>query len=213
MWNTGMKGFAPDTPASFVPTEVSVSPQNAHALDPELVDLITRMPKVELHVHLEGTLEPELAFQLAEKNGVTLPYTSVDAMRGAYDFEDLQSFLDVYYAACAVLVTREDFRAVTLAYLRHAHDQNVSHVELFFDPQSHTSRGIPFDVVITGILDGLATGKREFGITSGLILSFLRHLPAESASATLAAAEPWLADLVAVGLDSTELGNPPERFA
>ncbi|MDR3686143.1 MAG: adenosine deaminase [Coriobacteriia bacterium] len=190
-----------------------MSLENAPALDPELVDLITRMPKVELHVHLEGTLEPELAIRLSEKNGVPLPYASVDAMRAAYDFGDLQSFLEVYYAACAVLVKREDFRDLTLAYLRRAHAENVRHVECCFDPQSHTSRGIPFDVVIGGILDGLKAGQRELGITSGLILSFLRHLPAESASATLAAAEPWLGDLVAVGLDSTELGNPPERFA
>jgi len=214
MWNTRMKGFAGRTlRTSIVPTEVPVSPEIAHVLDPELVDLITRMPKVELHVHLEGTLEPEIAFRLAEKNGVSLPYASVDAMRAAYDFADLQSFLDVYYAACAVLVTRDDFRELTLAYLRRAHAENIRHIEPFFDPQTHTERGVPFDTVIGGILDGLADGQREFGITSCLILSFLRHLSAESASATLAAAEPWLGKLVAVGLDSTELGNPPERFA
>jgi adenosine deaminase len=171
------------------------------------------MPKVELHVHLEGGLEPELAFRLAQKNGISLPYATVEAMRDAYDFADLQSFLDVYYATCAVLVTREDFRDVTLAYLRRAHAERVRHVEPFFDPQTHTERGIPFSDIIGGILDGLAAGQREFGITSGLILSFLRHLSAESAHAVLSAAQPWLSNLVAVGLDSTELGNPPERFA
>jgi adenine deaminase len=183
------------------------------SLDPTLDDLIARMPKVELHVHLEGTLEPEHAFALAEKNGVPLPYASADAMRAAYDFTDLQSFLDVYYAACSVLVTREDFRDLTLAYLRRAHEDNVVHAEPFFDPQTHTERGVAFDEVIGGILEGLAEGERELGITSNLVLSFVRHLPAESAATTLSVAEPWAGRLAAVGLDSTEIGNPPERFA
>ena len=146
---------------------------------------------MELHVHLEGTLEPELAFRLAERNGVSLPFASVEEMRAGYDFADLQSFLDVYYAACSVLVTRADFRELTLAYLARAGRDSVRHVEPFFDPQTHTARGIPIGDVIGGILDGLADGEREFGITSGLILSFLRHLPAADAEATLAAAEPW----------------------
>jgi adenosine deaminase len=184
-----------------------------YPLDPTLERLIAQMPKVELHVHLEGTLEPELAFSLAEKNGVTLPYLGAEAMRAAYDFTDLQSFLDVYYAACAVLTTRDDFRELTMAYLRKAHADRIRHVEPFFDPQSHTSRGIAFDDVIGGILDGLAQGEREFGITSQLILCFLRHLPADDAQATLNMAEAWATKLVAVGLDSSELGNPPERFA
>ena len=182
-------------------------------LDRELTDLITRMPKVELHVHLEGTIEPELAFRLAKKNGVVLPYDSIAEMRAAYHFTDLQSFLDVYYAACTVLITRDDFRELTLAYLRRANDEHVRHVEPFFDPQAHTGRGIEFSEVIGGIVDGLADGQRGFGITSGLILSFLRHLPAESADATLSASEPWLHHLVGVGLNSGELGNPPERFS
>jgi adenosine deaminase len=182
-------------------------------LDPELADLIDRLPKVELHVHLEGTLEPQLAFRLAARNGVALPYASVEETRAAYDFSDLQSFLDVYYAACTVLVTREDFRELTRAYLERAHADRVRHVEPFFDPQTHTTRGIPIGDVIGGILDGLADGERELGITSGLILSFLRHLPAEAADATLAAAEPWLDRIVAVGLDSSEVGFPPEPFA
>jgi adenosine deaminase len=179
----------------------------------ELDRLIDRIPKVELHVHLEGTLEPDLAFRLAARNGVTLPFATVDEMRARYDFADLQAFLDIYYAACSVLVTRADFRELTLDYLHRAHADRVQHVEPFFDPQTHTDRGVPIGDVIGGILDGLADGEREFGITSGLILSFLRHLPAEEASATLAAAEPWLDRIVAVGLDSSEVGFPPEPFA
>lgn len=182
------------------------SPQSA------LDDFIAALPKVELHLHLEGTLEPELAFELAARNGVTLPYADVDAMRGAYEFSDLQSFLDLYYAACAVLQTREDFCDLTLAYLRRAAADNVRHVEPFFDPQTHTARGVSFDTVIGGILDGLAQGERELGITSGLILSFLRDLSADSAHETLDSAKPWVHALVGVGLDSTEIGNPPEKF-
>jgi adenosine deaminase len=183
------------------------------ALDASLAELIDRLPKVELHVHLEGTLEPDLAFRLAAKNGVALPFRSVAEIRAAYEFSDLQSFLDVYYAACAVLVTREDFRDLTVAYLAHANADRVRHVEPFFDPQTHTERGIPIGDVIGGIVDGLAQGEREYGITSGLILSFLRHLPVDSADATLAAAEPRLDRIVAVGLDSSEIGFPPEPFA
>jgi adenine deaminase len=175
--------------------------------------LIERLPKVELHVHLEGTLEPELAFRLAARNGVALPYESVAEMRAAYDFTDLQSFLDVYYAACAVLVTRRDFRDLTTAYLARAHADNVRHVEPFFDAQTHTARGVPIGDVIGGILDGLDDGEREFGVSSGLILSLLRHLPPADADATLAAAEPWLSRIAAVGLDSSEVGFPPEPFA
>jgi adenosine deaminase len=187
---------------------------NAHAqLEVDIAELIDRLPKVELHVHLEGTLEPELAFTLAARNGVALPYASVEEMHAAYHFADLQEFLDIYYAACAALVTRQDFRELTLAYLRRAHADRVRHVEPFFDPQTHTDRGIPIGDVIGGILDGLADGEREFGITSGLILSFLRHLPASAAEATLTAAEPWLDRVVAVGLDSSEVGFPPEPFA
>ena len=189
-------------------------PSDANAgLDIDLVGLIDRLPKVELHVHLEGTLEPELAFRLAARNGVALPVASVEEMRAAYDFADLQSFLDIYYAACSVLVTRDDFRELTRAYMARANADRVRHVEPFFDPQTHTTRGIPIGEVIGGILDGLADGEREYGITSGLILSFLRHLPAEAAEATLSAAEPWLDRIVAVGLDSSEVGFPPEPFA
>jgi adenosine deaminase len=168
---------------------------------------------VELHVHLEGTLEPELAFRLAARNGVALPYGSVEETRAAYEFADLQEFLDIYYAACAALVRREDFRELTMAYLERAHADRVRHVEPFVDAQTHTDRGIPIGDVIGGVLDGLADGEREFGITSGLILSFVRHLPPAAADATLEAAGPWLDRIVAVGLDSSEVGFPPEPFA
>ena len=190
----------------------SMQSDDTGKLDGDLARLIDRMPKVELHVHLEGTLEPELAFRLAARNGVALPVGSVNEMRAAYDFADLQTFLDIYYAACSVLVTREDFRELTLAYLARAHADRVRHVEPFFDAQTHTDRGIPIGDVIEGILDGLDAGERKYGITSGLILSFVRHLPAEAAEATLAAAEPWLDRIVAVGLDSSEVGFPPEPF-
>ena len=188
-------------------------PESRYPLTQSLSDLIAAMPKVELHVHLEGTLEPELALRLAEKNGVALPYADAEQMRAAYDFADLQSFLDVYYAACAVLRTRDDFRELTLAYLAQAAADNIRHVEPFFDPQSHTSRGIALADVIGGILDGLAEGQREFGITGAPIMSFLRHLPAEDAEATLTEAEPWGDRLAGVGLDSSEIGNPPEKFS
>ena len=182
-------------------------------LDPHKESLIASMPKVELHVHLEGTLEPELAFELAARNSVALPYADVPEMRAAYEFTDLQSFLDVYYASCAVLVTREDFRDLTIAYARRAAHDKVRHVEPFFDPQTHTARGVALPTVIEGILDGLDAAEAEYGITSGLVLSFLRDLSEESAEDTLAAAEPWLSRIVAVGLDSTEIGNPPEKFS
>jgi adenosine deaminase len=171
------------------------------------------MPKVELHVHLEGTLEPEMLVRLAEKNGIAIPYDSAEGAHAAYEFSDLQSFLDIYYSACSTLVTREDFRNLTLAYLRRAAVDNVRHVEPFFDPQTHTDRGIAFDTAIGGILDGLAQGEAELGITSGLILSFLRDQSEASAFATFRQARPWIGALVAVGLDSAEVGNPPEKFA
>jgi adenosine deaminase len=183
------------------------------ATQPKLETLIGAMPKVELHVHLEGTLESELAFELARRNSVTLPFPDVNAMGAAHHFTDLQSFLDLYYAACAALVTREDFRDLTLAYLHRAAADNVRHVEPFFDPQTHMARGIPFDTVIAGILDGLRIGENELHITSGLILSFLRDQTEQSAEETLSAALPWLDRIVAIGLDSAEVGNPPEKFA
>jgi len=174
---------------------------------------IRGIPKAELHLHIEGTLEPELTFQLARKHGVTLKHASVEALRAAYDFSDLQSFLDLYYAGADVLRDEEDFRALTMAYLRRAHADGVVHVEIFFDPQTHTDRGIAFATVLHGIRRALDDGEREFGITHRLILCFLRHLSADAAMATLEQALPYKEAIVAVGLDSSERGHPPAKFA
>jgi adenine deaminase len=176
-------------------------------------DFIQRLPKAELHLHIEGTLEPELMFELARRNGITLPYASVDALRRAYDFADLQSFLDLYYQGAAVLQTREDFRDMTLAYFRKAASQNVKYAEIFFDPQTHTQRGIPFDTVIQGIHDAQEAASRDLGLESKLILCFLRHLSEEDAQRTLDEALPYVDWLIAVGLDSSEVGHPPRKFA
>jgi adenosine deaminase len=170
------------------------------------------LPKAELHLHIEGTLEPELMFELAGRNRVTLPYADVDAVRAAYVFEDLQSFLDLYYAGCSVLVTEQDFADLTREYLVRAAAQGVRHVEPFFDPQTHTDRGIDLGVVVDGITSALAAGERDFGITSRLILCFLRHLSEDAAMATFEAALAYRDRFVAVGLDSGERGNPPENF-
>jgi len=178
----------------------------------ELHDLVRRLPKVELHLHIEGTLEPELAFELAGRNGLTLPYDSVAALREAYAFDDLQSFLDLYYACCDVLLTEQDFYDLTMAYLRRVALDNVVHTEIFFDPQTHTVRGVPFATVVGGIRRALHDGEQELGITSELILCFLRHLSEDAALATLAEAEPFLDQIVGVGLDSGERGNPPSKF-
>jgi adenosine deaminase len=174
---------------------------------------IRGIPKAELHLHIEGTLEPELTFELARKHGVTLRYPSVEALRAAYDFSDLQSFLDLYYAGADVLRDEEDFHALTMAYLRRAHADGVVHVEIFFDPQTHTDRGIAFATVLHGIRRALDDGERELGITHRLILCFLRHLSAEAAMATLEQALPYKEAIVAVGLDSSERGHPPSKFA
>jgi len=171
------------------------------------------LPKAELHLHIEGTLEPELLFELARRNRVDLPYADVEAVRAAYVFEDLQSFLDIYYAGCTVLQTERDFHELTRAYLGRAAEQGVRHAEIFFDPQTHTDRGIPFEVVLEGITAGLAEGERDLGVTWRLILCFLRHLSAEAAMATLETALPHRDVITAVGLDSSELGNPPSKFA
>src|SRR6478672_8953519 len=173
---------------------------------------IVALPKAELHLHIEGTLEPELMFALADRNRVSLTYADVDAVRRAYVFDDLQSFLDVYYEGCSVLVTAADFADLTRAYLQRAAADGVRHAEIFFDPQTHTDRGIALDTVVEGITSALAAGERELGVTSRLILCFLRHLSADAAMATLEAALPYREHIVAVGLDSGERGNPPERF-
>jgi adenine deaminase len=174
---------------------------------------IRALPKAELHLHIEGTLEPELAFQLAHKHGIALPYPSVAALRRAYQFTDLQSFLDVYYAGTAVLRDQEDFHALTAQYLAKAHEQGVVHVEIFFDPQVHISRGVAMASVVHGIHGALLQAAANFGITHRLILCFLRHLSAEEAMHTLEQALPYREFITAVGLDSSELGHPPSKFA
>lgn len=170
------------------------------------------IPKAELHMHVEGSLEPEMMFELAERNQVKLPYRSVDEIRAAYQFENLQSFLDVYYAGSSVLQTEQDFYDLTWAYLQRAAAQKVRHTEIFFDPQSHTDRGIPFETVYAGIYRALQAGKAELGISTYPILCFLRHLSAESAMETLEQALPYKDTIRAVGLDSSELGHPPSKF-
>jgi adenosine deaminase len=175
-------------------------------------DFIRALPKAELHVHIEGTLEPELVFELAAKHHITLPYRTVAELRAAYRFADLQSFLDIYYAGANVLRDIADFHAMTSAYLRRAHADGVVHTEIFFDPQTHTSRGVPLAVVMTGITQALKEAEAQMGITHRLILCFLRHLPAEDAMQTLEQALPWRECLAGVGLDSSELGHPPSKF-
>jgi adenine deaminase len=175
-------------------------------------ELLVDLPKAELHLHIEGTLEPDLAFSMARRNHVDLPHEDEDALRAAYVFDDLQSFLDVYYAACSVLVTERDFYDLTWAYLLRAAGQGVKHAEVFFDPQTHTDRGVAFGTVVQGITRALEDGERNLRVTSRLIMCFLRHLSAESAMATLEAALPYRDAIVAVGLDSGEAGNPPVKF-
>lgn len=175
-------------------------------------DYIIGLPKAELHLHIEGTLEPELAFRLAEKHGIRLPYDSIEELRRAYQFSSLQSFLDVYYAGADVLRDEQDFHLLTQAYLRRVHAQGVVHVEIFFDPQTHTERGIPFATVVAGIRRGLLEGQETFGITFRLILCFLRHLSAADAMHTLEEALPHKEFIDAVGLDSSEAGHPPAKF-
>jgi adenosine deaminase len=183
------------------------------AIDPARDRLIRRLPKLELHLHIEGTLEPEMMCSLAAKHGIRLPYRSVDEVRAAYDFTDLQSFLDLYYAGCNVLRDRRDFYALAMAYFARAHADNVVHAELFFDPQTHTARGIAMEVVIGGLRDAMQDALRRYGISTELILCFLRHLSEADALATLDAALPFRSDFIGVGLDSGERGNPPSKFA
>lgn len=182
-------------------------------LDPALDALIQALPKAELHLHIEGSLEPELMFALAKRNGVSIPFASVEEVRAAYDFSNLQDFLDIYYAGAAVLIERQDFHDLAAAYFDRAAADNVRHAEIFFDPQTHTDRGIAMATAIEGLLAGMAEAEAKHGITSKLILCFLRHLDEEAAFATLAAAEPWLDRIAGVGLDSSEVGHPPSKFA
>ncbi|MGC4078054.1 MAG: adenosine deaminase [Rubrivivax sp.] len=178
-----------------------------------LTALLRAMPKAELHVHIEGTLEPELIFCLAERNGVALPYASVEALRAAYAFTDLQSFLDIYYAGASVLLTEADFFEMAWAYFERAAADGVVHAELFFDPQTHTARGVAIETVITGLHHACQRAHAELGISASLILCFLRHLSEEDAFATLEAALPYRHLFIGVGLDSSERGHPPEKFA
>ena len=175
--------------------------------------LIAALPKAELHLHLEGSLEPEQLMQFAERNGVEIPFKTLDEVRAAYDFSNLQDFLDIYYQGMGVLQTEADFHDLTDAYLHRCHSDNVRHVEVFFDPQGHTDRGLPFDTPIKGILSALDSGKDKYGISYKLIMCFLRHLPEEDAFATLEQAEPWLDRIDGVGLDSSEVGHPPSKFS
>jgi adenosine deaminase len=174
--------------------------------------LCHELPKAELHLHIEGTLEPELMFALARRNGISLDYPDVEAVRRAYVFEDLQSFLDLYYAGCRVLVTERDFSDLTSAYLQRVASQGVRHAEIFFDPQTHTNRGIPFAAVVDGISSALADAHRDLGITSTLILCFLRDLSVDAAMEVLEMGLAHPGAITAVGLDSAEVGNPPDRF-
>jgi adenine deaminase len=179
----------------------------------ELPALLRRMPKAELHIHIEGSLEPELIFELARRNGVALAYPSVEALRAAYAFSDLQSFLDIYYAGASVLLKEADFFDMAWAYFQRAAADHVVHAELFFDPQTHTERGVPVQTVITGLARACARARAELGISSQLILCFLRHLSEEAAFATLEQALPYREHFIGVGLDSSERGHPPEKFA
>jgi adenosine deaminase len=179
----------------------------------DLSAFIAGLPKAELHIHIEGSLEPELMFALAKRNGVDIPFASVEDVRAAYSFSNLQDFLDIYYQGAAVLRTEEDFRDLALAYFDRAAADSVTHAEIFFDPQTHTDRGIEFGVAMRGLLAGMEEAEARHGLTSKLILCFLRHLEEEAAFATLREAEPWLDRIEAVGLDSSELGHPPEKFA
>jgi adenine deaminase len=178
-------------------------------MNDQLRAIVQHMPKAELHIHIEGSLEPELIFALARRNGVALAYGSVEQLRRAYAFEDLQSFLDIYYAGASVLLEEQDFYDMTAAYLARAHADNVRHAEIFFDPQTHTARGVPIGTVI----DGIHRACQDGPISANLILCFLRHLPEEDAVATLEAALPYRDKFIGVGLDSSEVGHPPEKFA
>jgi adenosine deaminase len=180
--------------------------------DLSIHDFIRQIPKAELHLHIEGTFEPELMFEIAQRNKVVIPYSSVEEVRKAYQFGNLQDFLDIYYAGAAVLQEEQDFYDLTMAYLRKAKEENIVHTEIFFDPQTHTERGIAFKTVITGIHKALLDGENKLGITSKLILCFLRHLSEESALKTLEQALPYKDWITAVGLDSSEVGNPPSKF-
>jgi len=177
-----------------------------------LQEFIKNLPKAELHLHIEGSLEPELMFKLAERNNITLPYKTIDDVKKAYEFDNLQSFLDIYYQGAGVLIHEQDFYDMTWEYLKKCDSENVRHVELFFDPQTHTDRGIHFDTVITGIHRALKDAEKDLNISSYLIMCFLRHLSEAEALKTLDSALAHKDKIIAVGLDSSEKGHPPEKF-
>lgn len=177
-----------------------------------LSSIIKNIPKAELHLHIEGSLTPELMWRLAEKHSVSLPYASVEEIEAAYNFKDLQSFLDLYYAGAGVLRDEDDFFTLMWEYLSRCAEENIVHTEIMFDPQTHTERGIGFDVFMPGFLRAIQKAESEFGISSYLIMSFLRHLPESEAFETLEAAKPYYQHITAVGLDSSELGHPPSKF-
>jgi len=176
-------------------------------------EFIQGLPKAELHLHIEGSLEPEQMFEFARRNRVALPFQTVEEVRAAYAFSNLQDFLDIYYQGAQVLLTEQDFHDLAMAYFRRVAADGCKHVELFFDPQTHTDRGLPFGVAADGLLSGMAEAERTLGVSSALILCFLRHLDEDAAFATLRSAEPWLDRIVGVGLDSSEVGHPPSKFA
>ena len=178
-----------------------------------LPELLRQMPKAELHIHIEGSLEPELIFALAQRNGVALPYASVDDLRSAYAFTNLQSFLDIYYAGASVLLTEQDFYDMARAYFLRAAEDNVIHAELFFDPQTHTARGVSMQTVVNGLHRACVEAQADLGISAALIMCFLRHLSEEEAFETLEQALPFRDQIIGIGLDSGEVGNPPEKFA
>ena len=191
-----------------------MKPQAVPPIAPErLPDVLQRMPKAELHIHIEGSLEPAMIFALARRNGVSLPYANVEALRAAYAFTNLQSFLDIYYAGASVLLKEQDFYDMAWAYFEKAAADHVVHAELFFDPQTHTSRGVDMATVILGLSRACRDAGQKLGISAALILCFLRHLSEEDAFATLEQALPWREHFIGVGLDSSELGHPPEKFA
>ncbi len=174
--------------------------------------LIQALPKAELHVHIEGTFEPKLMFEIAKRNHIAIPYENVEAVRQAYDFHNLQSFLDIYYAGAGVLLYEADFYDLTRAYLERCREDNVVHTEIFFDPQTHTARGVAFETVINGIVRACREAEQQWGISTRLIMCFLRHLSEESAFETLNQALPYKEHIIGVGLDSSELGHPPSKF-
>lgn len=211
--------FSDVKPVSETPHLAKLQAEKSHTMKldtiprEELHDILCRMPKAELHIHIEGSLEPELIFELAVRNKIKLPYPTIEELHAAYAFTDLQSFLDIYYAGAGVLQNEEDFFDMAWAYLRRAKADNVVHAEIFFDPQTHTARGIPFETVINGLCRAIRRGREELGLSASLILCFLRHLSEDEAFAALEDALPFRDRFIGVGLDSGELGNPPEKFA